>query len=96
MTCIITGCKVYDPLHYRYAHGDLHRIGETYVFHACINTNQQTNWHDGLPEESEKILIYQDFSGDSVDVRGVLVIPPNIAQLNQVAIDYIKNYGGKP
>lgn len=86
MTCIITGCTLVT--HNEYVGGDLHKVGNCYVFNAIKNSNGNARW---VTDESE----YSHYSkrinifGNWLEFSGVIVVPMANAVLNVEAQEYI-------
>jgi hypothetical protein len=54
MACIITGAELFDLQSYRWVHGDLHRVGDAYVFNAVLDEKGEVAWTEGEPEDSTR------------------------------------------
>lgn len=84
MTCLITGCSLSaDGLFY---HGDLHRIGESYVFNAVIDRAGDT-----VPNTSPtdpRVIVAQEWFVR----RGLFVIPKGAAELNAEATSFLDRW----
>jgi hypothetical protein len=106
MTCLITGCDLVDVAGGRWVHGDLHRIGHSYVFNAvllhteCLAREEhrgEAAWvYEPPPPSTIKQLIIDNalaFAHQCFECRGVIVFPLVFGRLNDVAAAYL---GGTP
>ena len=90
MTCLITGCRAtYDSLE---VSGDLHRVGDCYVFNAIVDVYGVSRWR--APEKGEyahytKVIDFSE-SSSYYEKRGVLIAPISECVLNEKAKEYIK------
>ena len=84
--CIITGCVLWDMHHDCRAHGDLHMIGDTYVFNAAVDSTRETVWIREPVLATERVLY---ITGDYFERRGVIVVHQENAELNPAARKYI-------
>lgn len=82
--CLITGCELFVLPEGLSFHGDLHRIGDTYIF----NGNPNAQGTPGLPADAanRKLLTIND---SFFSRRGLWVCPTATASLNQCAKDYL-------
>lgn len=87
--CIITGCTLFMEAYNRSVHGDLHMVGNTYVFNACLGEDGESFWnYDPKPlDELRQCALIVD--GGFFERRGVIVIDNYDARLNTAAINYI-------
>jgi len=97
MTCIITGCLAFNGL--EYAVGDLHRLGDCYVFNAVFHTfgveRGETDWGSDMYGYTKVV----DFSkaADVWERRATIVAPVSQVTFNADAQDYLDdslNYPG--
>lgn len=88
--CLITGCELHSPTEGWWVHGDLFRIGTSYVFNAVLNEMAEANKQYGNTVPSWKNVLTID--GQYWEKRGVFVIPILNAELNQVAKDYVEKW----
>jgi hypothetical protein len=90
-TCIITGCALVDGN--RALWGDLHSIGESWVFNGVLDSRGNAAWeHDGfLGREVKALEILPAASAVhyAFERRGVVVVPKAAARLNQPALAYV-------
>jgi hypothetical protein len=85
--CIITGCDLVDQQGFRWCHGDLHLVGSTYVFNACLTPKGETAWQEGTePQLNTYITVVNYF-----ERRGVLVIEPGDGLLSAEALEYVRS-----
>lgn len=95
MTCVITGCALDDPAERRIVWGDLHRIGDAWVFNAvCFDgeARWQTDEDYIAPDHMKRLVILAGCPSDVIlERRGVIVIDSKWAILNPAARDYIKS-----
>lgn len=86
--CLITGCALVDDRGQRWTWGDLHRVGDTWVFNSVLR-DSETAWRcDVLDDKSRRrILIVK---GPFFERRGVIVIAGEAAYLNDVAKEYLE------
>lgn len=85
--CLVTGASLYVPNERKCAHGDLHRVGDAFVFNACLGENGQTAWMYNEPVPSYKGIVCD--SNFFFERRGVIVMPAGAASLNPAAEAYI-------
>lgn len=84
--CLITGCTLLDDSQERWVHGDLHQVGDTYVFNTCMTEGESAWQYRGAPADTGRILRTW---GDYFERRGVIVVDAEDAALNKVAMDYL-------
>ena len=95
MTCLITGCALNDLTLTRTVWGDLHQIGDCYIFNACLTAGNAA-WRDGeLAHNSTWVIECKfDYSDDrSFERRGVIIIPKSKCRLNARAADFLEQRG---
>jgi hypothetical protein len=83
MTCLITGCALINGS--STVHGDLHEIGNVYIFNACLD-NGEAAWRDIDVNISPRQIDITN--SDYFERRGVFVTHKQTG-LNQAAFDYI-------
>ena len=85
MTCLITGCALYDADHDRGCWGDLHAIGGAYVFNACL-LGGETAW-DGEVHvlSTSPCITFSGLSSRIFERRGVIIMDQAACTLNEVA-----------
>lgn len=81
--CLITGCYLVDGSNQSHVYGDLHSIGESYVFNACNQMNY------GVLDPNARALIINPMA-DFFHRRDVYVVPMASAQLNPAAKEFLK------
>jgi hypothetical protein len=87
ITCLITGCTLFDSKSNRYVRGDLFGLdNHTYIFNACIENNE-TDWLFG-PCPADKVITIAD-NGTYFERRGVIVFGDDDADLNEAAANYL-------
>lgn len=86
-SCKITGCDFLDPAQGRWAHGDLHRVGDCWVFNAVLRKGE-TAWTQTGAIGPLRIAALADWW----ERRGVLVVPCDKARLSVKAILYISKW----
>lgn len=92
--CLITGCALVLERAEQWTWGDLHRVGDTWVFSAVLNVHGETHWKSGIPEADRRALISR---GPFFERRAVIVIAGEAAYLNDAAKEYLergKRLGG--
>lgn len=94
MTCLITGCAFHDPETDRALWGDLHHVGDCWVFNGAT-VGGKPQWQYGedarVPDVTKTLTLNPGTRlGDFVEKGAVLVIQKSAATLNKAAIDYIK------
>lgn len=92
-TCIITGCDLVDLTQCRWVHGDLHTVGDTWVFNACLDKTGEAAWTDEPPPDLKTTPILHIWSNDVdpfFERRGVIILNPEGCRLNNYAQEYIK------
>lgn len=91
MTCIITGCALVDDRQGRCVWGDLHEIGESYVFNAVLD-HGETAWQHGAPvhDHMKQLVIADKCPADAwFERRGVFVLAKQWGELNRPAREYL-------
>lgn len=90
MTALITGCALLRSWDQACCWGDLHRVGTSYVFNACLEANGQAAWQyeTPVPAHLKTITAIRQREADYFECRGVIVLGPS-AVLNKQAKDYI-------
>lgn len=86
--CIITGCGLYVSNENKYAHGDLHQVGDCYVFNACLSDGETFWWTPSNETPMSKIVVATD-SNFYFERRGVIVFSVNSAILSGPARRHI-------
>lgn len=88
MTCIITGCALVDPANDRSVWGDLHQIGSTYVFNACLE-HGETAWQTPMPsmlDTTPSLTIDPSLPQDyQFERRGVVILLAAGGEFNAAA-----------
>jgi hypothetical protein len=84
--CLITGCDLVDQLAFRWCHGDLHLVGSTYVFNACLTPQGETAWQEGLEPQLDNYITVDDY----FERRGVIVIAEGDGLLSAAALEYVR------
>lgn len=95
--CLITGCELFVKAEGKMLHGDLHWIGETWVFQG-ISDGKGTLWYwpdnpgAELPANwrSSNVLIV---TGEYLERGSVIVIPMMAAHLNDAGLAYVRKWG---
>lgn len=85
--CLITGCALLLPRARQWAWGDLHRVGDAWIFNAVLDGRGETNWRYEELYAVQRILIAR---GSYFERRGVIVIAGEAAYLNNVAKEYLE------
>jgi len=89
MTCIITGCKA--RIGNATVGGDLHAIGDCFVFNAIVDTSAGAAW-DYEDELYNHYRMEVDFSEarDCWERRGTIVAKASECELNLQAKEYLR------
>jgi len=80
MTCLCTGCWLYDPPHRRRVRGDLHALGErVLIFNACTTSAPpvEAAWEGNVvpPDpEVDRAVILMPFPQTIFERRGVFTL----------------------
>lgn len=84
--CLVTGIIFSDVCQGRWAYGDLHRLGDTYVCNSTM-VDGETAWnYDPMPVGRRAV---ECLSSDAMfERRGVIVVNVAMARLNEVALNY--------
>lgn len=93
MTCICTGCDLYDPPHRRKVRGDLHEVGHTLVFIGNVWDSGQPVWQFDVPppdSAKDKAIILTAYASDYIERRGVFCIQR--AGVSQALRDHVQAY----
>jgi hypothetical protein len=88
MTCIITGCVLRNGG--QNVGGDLHRIGDAYVFNAIVTENGATRWVDDDTYSHYQREVDASGSVQYFERRGVVVFSRAGAVLNEAAHNYLR------
>lgn len=91
MTCIITGCALVDERESRCVWGDLHKIGDCFVFNAVLD-HHECAWQYGAPlhDHLKQLVVGGDTPANAwFERRGIIVVPENFATLNRPAREYL-------
>lgn len=96
--CLITGCNLVDDAGGRWCHGDLHEVGDCYVFNACLiqedslpeeQVKGETAWnYEGGTPEGSKLLVLLLYA-QPFERRGVIVVHKAQTFFNKAAADYL-------
>jgi hypothetical protein len=94
MTCLITGCYLHRVPENVAAWGDLHKVGDCFVFNAVLNEQGETRLMTQAqwPVRGDKGLHVME-GADVFERRGVIIVPCNQAHLNLVAERYVRGEG---
>jgi hypothetical protein len=84
--CLITGCYLYVENENKAVYGDLHQLGDVYVFNACLQDGE-TAWVPIKPYQNTKCLV---ITGEYFERRGVIVVAVCDAEVNATALEYLK------
>lgn len=95
MTCLIAGCSLIDPFNNRWAHGDLHQIGNCYVFNACLHSlTGEAAWeyNEDAPDSPALTLLSALSNSTYFERRSVIIVPADgiCAELNPAAKKYLR------
>lgn len=71
--CLITGCALVKDEGRAWAWGDLHRLGDCFIFNAVLEDGQ-AKWHNTPFEEGRKAMVMRP-EAPYFERRGVIVIP---------------------
>lgn len=90
LECMITGCALRrEHFEHEYAWGDLHRIGNVWVFNAVLH-NGETWWTHALyPDEGKRRGIDLREFTPYFERRGVWVIEGGMELLDAAAREYL-------
>lgn len=86
--CLITGCELYDHTQDRWVHGDLHRIGSSYVFNAVLYDGE-AHWMYDTPLPKWAKALHIDNGAPYFERRGIIVVGILDAELNEHAKKYL-------
>jgi hypothetical protein len=94
MPCIITGCWLVDPQQERRVWGDLHTLGDSYIFVAVGEVGKGPGWiHSGdiAPNEVGLELILSENLPNSAyfERERLILVSKAWAKLNEVAREYV-------
>lgn len=84
--CLITGADLVQADGNVTVHGDLHKVGSTYVFNAVRTPQGDANWRRSLPQTNRVIYVQ---AKDYFERRGVIVFSADDAILSTHAASYI-------
>jgi hypothetical protein len=88
--CIITGCDLVDTYGGFRVHGDLHVVGNAFVFNSTLNEKGEANREYCDPFKAlagPRMAI--EVTGDYFERRGVMVINFEQVVPNAAALDYV-------
>lgn len=92
--CIITGCGLQDDARGTQYWGDLHQLGDVWIFNAVTDPKGQPipqPYRDPKGPVCPSFLIVREAPWENYfQRRGVFVIPKSEADLNDTATNYIK------
>jgi len=86
--CVITGCNLYADNEEKYAYGDLHQIGDTYILNAVMDPKYrvgETLWLKTVQREKSAGVTVS--SEHYYEKRGVIVFNRADAFFNPLAIE---------
>lgn len=86
--CVITGCEIVARNTEATAHGDLHMLGDVFIFNAVRGQDGETRWFQALPASGRVIYVDTNYVFER---RGVIVIPLRHATLSKQASDFIES-----
>lgn len=87
--CLITGADLVIEAENKRVHGDLHEIGDVWIFNAVLKEYGKTAWVYGEPLASSYAWRLLCVTGGYFERRGVIVIPKSEGYLNPEAERYI-------
>lgn len=96
--CLITGCRLVVPhgFEQRSLWGDLHRVGDIYVFNGNTKLNRMAAWEFTFPgwtSRSEKQIRLIDEDADWFERRGIVTIAVGDVEFNRMAREFIDKWG---
>jgi len=91
MICLITGCLLVKDRGDLAVWGDLHQLGDCYVFNAVLNAHGEADWNpDHVLHSHLKYLELAELPFPSFERRGVITFPKYAATLSAAALTYIR------
>lgn len=84
--CIIKGCCMVAA--HGYCHGDLHQLGDVYIFNAALE-NGETNWQHGHIYADK--VVYVGDPDRSFERRGVIIVHKNDCTMNDAALAHLED-----
>lgn len=87
--CLITGCYFVHPQDEVAVWGDLHELGDCYIFSAVV-ASMAAAWQSIYDIDKAQKQVVVHYGSRFFDRRGVLVIAKSDATLNQAAQEYLK------
>lgn len=87
MTCIITGCALVEEDSSCWCWGDLHVVGESYVFVAVPERGDPWNFGSEMP--GDRAVSISGLTETDCH-RNVFVFPKNQATLSDAAKEYVE------
>lgn len=86
MKCLVTGCGLIDQDHNRHVWGDLHEVGNTFVFVACVGEEGLPAWqYDSVPSYHSSPCVRIEGGADVFSRAHVLAFEKDDARLNHFA-----------
>ena len=70
LTCLITGCTLFVEAEGKQVHGDLHALGYTFIFNACLNEDDEAAWVYNSETAGKVVTI----AGAYFERRGIIVV----------------------
>jgi hypothetical protein len=95
--CLITGCDLQVTTNgqdTRWVHGDLHRVGATYVFNAVVDAGGGAAWNYenlcAIPKRFDSSARVISVAHKMIfERRGVIIFDCTVAELNKVAANFL-------
>ena len=87
--CLITGCSLEDARLGQTVWGDLHALGDVFIFDACLNASGRANWTDKDPSAERRGPVVCIHGGDYFQARGVIVFAKLSATVSKEARAHI-------
>ncbi len=91
-TCVITGCELVLPNDYIYHHGDLHELGDVWIFNSVLDNDYEAKVF--AIDRLHPSLLQLILSANAMffERRGVFVIHKTAAEFNAVAKEYVERW----
>ena len=84
---IIKGCTLIRSSDNKWLYGDLHELGDVYIFNAILHTDGKAHWQMGLYDGGKSVSVSPEYTYNK---HGVLVFSKLTATLNTGAKNYLK------
>lgn len=94
VSCVITGCGLLDPVHPRFAWGDLWESGDSWILNAVVDERGDARWdYEPRPHSALRYVELIKTRFPYFERRGVLIVPKAWCKLSAAAETYLTRAG---